>query len=54
MCALHREGFQVNLPSPELMLCFVESQRRKQMFSGVDARGSKGLAEAAEIWALRL
>lgn len=54
MCAPHPEDFQVNLPSPELMLCLVESQRWKQMFSGVDARGSEGLAEAAEIWALRL
>ena len=42
MYAPHPGDFQVNVPSPELVLCFVEAQRRKQTFSAVDARGIRG------------
>lgn len=43
MYAPHPGDSQVSVPSPELVLCRVESQRRKQTFSAVDARGIPGL-----------
>lgn len=54
MYAPYPGDFQVNIPSPELVPCFVESQRRKQTFNVWMHGGSEGLAEAAETWALRL